>query len=449
MTPRIATACCLVFSLSLGALAQEAAAPAPPPGISEDDLKKLAADLEKSAVKWDNVTKPNGRFMPLNEIDPAMDKRLAAVIYGEACVPTLTICLTSIKAQKPLNLYITNRLLEPLARATPEVNKAMLSTIDDLYNKTYKYERFAQIKDTKPYQIPPNAPMAAPQAVKKRQQAKMDKETEILRYNQQVAILGARYFRTLARSNDPQADKKLIDMIESMERETPQRPSIAPWLDALAALGGATPMTEERANAILKSKLAALEDTLYMQNKRYASRTRAEIKPDANSPFTDEIVDAGITLTNTMNVFRKAAGQPLRIVPGTSEVRNGYMIAQAKLPDLDKRLKEATRARNAEAVMSLKAQITAAEGAMAAFTRCAGANLTNHPNHTPPDQVQAIFKRADEAGRSLAGARDASKAEYEKALANFAQQIHDSILTPEQRDAIKPKPVAPPPAPPQ
>jgi len=450
MTLRIAAACCLVVSVSLGALAQEAdappAPPPPPPGISEDDLKKLASDLEKSALKWDNATKPNGgRWTPPNEIDPAMDRRLAAVIYGEASVATLKTCLTSIKAKKPLDVYVANRLMEPLSRATPEVNKAMLPVIETLYTK-YKYERFVQVADLKNLQIPLGASHAMLQTIKKRQIAKTDKEMEVVRYNNQVGVLGAHYFRTLARSNDPQYDKKLIDTIESMERQ-----GIVPWLDALSALGGAQPMTEERATTLLKSKLATVEDALYMQHKTYTSRTEAAISSTAVSTFTDRPVDSGISVTNTMNVFRKAAGHPLRIVPSHVEVRYGYMPAAAKLPGLNKALGDVMRARpvNPEAIASAKSQVAATEGAMAAFTRVAGAGLTTNNQERPPDQVGAIFKRADDAGRTLAQAKEAGKAEYDKALATFAQQVHDSVLTPDQRKKIEPKPVTPPPAPAQ
>jgi len=433
--------------ISLGALAQDPppappAPPPPPPGISEEDLKTLAKDLEETAAKWQDAYRYKGNWVHPSDIDPAMDRRLAATIYGEASVSALKACLQAVKAKDPVSvMYITNRLLEPLARANPETVKAMLPTVKGLYDK-YQYKIFPVINDFRPFQIPAGVvPLPKLKEIADRQDKKMGREWEVLRHNEQVRAIGVHYFRSVIQCNEPQLDKVLIDLMVGMEARTVGgRPPVV-WLDVLDALSRA-PMDEARAAAILRhTKLMALEETLYIHNKAYLSGTKATILPDAATVFMEEAPhpSGGIRLTNMLNNVRKVAKQPQRNVPTQVEVQHYAGPLYTKLTTLNKQLTDAMRPpRNNDTIASLRTQIATNEAIIAAMARCAGAEVTR-------EQFETITKRAENDAKVFVTARGSSQADYDKALANFGQQIHDSVLTREQQDKIKPKPVDPPP----
>jgi len=435
MNTRIVVACCLVVFLSMKVWAQDAppAPPPPPPGINEEEVKKLAKDLEATAAKWDDASKYNGNWKPEAQIDPVMDRRLAAVIYGEQSVPALRAALNNVKLPFPLDVYVINRLLGPLSRATPEVNKAMSQTIETL-NKKYepRLKVFKPIANLTPYKFPVTFNRAQERKIQQQQERKMGDEFEVVRGNQQITWLGRQFYRTLALCNDPQADKRLIDEIERLERQRR-----APWKDALDALKVAAPIDKARADAVLKSKLAAMEDTYYVVSKSYASRTKAAIQRDEISTFTDEDIQTGIEITTTMNVFRKAVREPLRPVP-TRSVTQPFNLEMRKLPDLNKRLTDARRAKNTEAIAANMEQIAALEALQVAFTRIAGAEMARDQSR---DQAGDIIKRAYADGKKFATAKAAGDKEFKRVADAFAQQIFDSVLSAEQKAACTPKPV--------
>lgn len=307
----IALACCLLIAAGVQAQAPAASQPA---AISAADLQKLAKDLEVTADKWLKATAYGADWVDLRKLDPEMDKRLQSVVYDESSLPTLKTCLTTIGVKKPANLYVINRLLEPLERADAQTAKAALPLVTSLYGKM-DYDRLPEYTNLKPYEMPKNPNLPQTQTVMRARDEKMRKEYEVVRYNGQVGLLGERYFRTVVACNDPQEDKKLIKLI--VEHEDKGR---ATWATALEALAKAKVMDQARATAILKTELPLLAETLKWQVKEYRDRSSAYIKSDQITKFDEPRSYSGVTLLTAINVFKKAAGEPQAAVPTLEEV---------------------------------------------------------------------------------------------------------------------------------
>lgn len=308
----IAAACsCLAVS---AVLAQAAPAQPAPAGISPDDLQKLAKDLETTANKWLEATKYEAKWVP-GRLDEQMDNRLAAVVYGDASVPTLKNCLKNIPLKKPANIYIVNRLLEPLRRAPAEVIREMLPVIMELCKK-YDFDEVPvwstlQIRNFKGPDKNPS--LAQLDAARKEQDKKLAKEVDIDRYNKQVALLAKTYFALVVLANDPKEDEKFIKVIADMESK-----GSGLYVRALDELENVK--DKDRAASFLKTDLPALAERLKWEPpKVYVYKEFLQIDRTENSKFLLYQSEPGMRLLQTVNALKKVTGEPALAVPTPEE----------------------------------------------------------------------------------------------------------------------------------
>jgi len=308
----ITVACsCLAVS---AVLAQAAPVQPAPAGISPDDLQKLAKDLETTANKWLESTKYEAKWTP-GRLDEQMDNRLAAVVYGEASVPTLKACLKTIPLKKPANIYIINRLLEPLRRAPAGVISEMLPAITELIKK-YDFEEVPvwtsiQIRN---FKGPDKSPtLAQLDAARKEQDKKLAKEVDIDRYNKQVALLAKNYFALIILANEPKEDEKFIKLISDMESK-----GSGLFLVAVGELENIT--DKARAASFLKTDLPALAERIKWEPpKVYVVKDSLQIDRTENSKFLGAPAAPGLRLLQTVNILKKVNNEPALAVPTDAE----------------------------------------------------------------------------------------------------------------------------------
>jgi hypothetical protein len=161
---------------------------------------------------------------------------------------------------------------------------------------------------------------AAEAALKKRQDAKIARETPIARLNESIYTIQGRTFQLMALSHDPAEYKELAETLVQSEKD---RNGV--FFIVIQAIGAeARRMTPEEAKVLYEVlRPAGLE--LKMQRKRsYVNYSRPNIKPDDISTYETSQVYPGIAVLTMLNRVATAchsAETPALKIPKEQEIK--------------------------------------------------------------------------------------------------------------------------------
>lgn len=287
---RIVVASALLGALALTALADDANAPATAgPILTRSRFNAVVAGLKDNGLLWQKGM----------DVDPGPEADLRAIFFTPRNVGVLTDVLADMPTD-PNGLYASARLLRQLTYSRADTIREALPAVKDLCTRASKlYKDFPPLTEhqLKFLKEPTGAGAAALAALKKRQDAKIARETPIARVNEAVYTIQGRTYQLMALSHDTDQYKELAETLIKTEQD---RTGV--FLIVIQALAAeARRMSPEEGQTLYDIlRPAALE--LKMERPRsYYNFGAPILKRDGVSTYETTTVYPGITVLKMLN----------------------------------------------------------------------------------------------------------------------------------------------------
>ena len=289
--------------LTVGTLLAGWASPARAEHTNAPAMAELARECEKIAQLWleDALNTPEGRRQRVQ-----FERILKAAVYTEQSLPDLQRQLLASR-QDPVNLYVANKLIEPLGMAKTNVIRQALPIVRGVHDRLGRY--------LPPPHHPPASteqqPASTAPADDKRD-PKRERERLVALHNEQVYRLEVLLSQLMILADDPEEDQKVILMLVQAEKKKSWLyVDMADFLGAVAAR-----MSPPRAKFYYDAMIR-LGDSLRWSQKVYVNP--GHVPPAGGEPqgTTD---CAGIRLLKLANQFAVTARQPAQKVPTSQDV---------------------------------------------------------------------------------------------------------------------------------
>ena len=271
--------------------------PAHARGIGQAELAALTTELTAEAKAW-----ASGAGLP-----SCKRADLTHLTYSHDTLEPLEDLLQS-RRQDAEDLYVANRLLEPLAKAELDVIRAALPIVKALNQRMGRYRAFPaygsgalaalRVPDYDP-RSSAEAIMANIGAVMNARDRKLGRDWPIARNNEQVYMLEKQVIRLMILADDAGEDAALMRIVAGQEEHDSWS-----FADVLEAIGAeARRMTQTRAKGFYQD-LLKIADHLARKGegiKSYACKGQAVVTPNDNSRFRTVRADPVEVIVKTMN----------------------------------------------------------------------------------------------------------------------------------------------------
>ena len=320
MSVSIAAAATLLLPPVAAVLAADANAPSPAgSALTRARLDDVVTQLRANGLRWQ-------KGLPL---EPGPEAALKALFFEPHNVGLLSDVIVNTPTD-PNGLYVAARLLRQLTYSRPETIRAALPAVKGLCGRVSKmYKPFPPLSDHELRYLkePTDQSPAAKAALKRRQDAKIARETPIARVNEAVFTIQGRTYQLMALSHDPDEYEELADKLIATEKD---RSGV--FLIVVQAIAAeARRMSPDEARVLYDIlRPAAIE--LKMERKRsYANFSRPILKPDDVSTYETSDLYPGITVLKMLNRVATAcrsASAPALKVPKPRELEKYWRDKQ-------------------------------------------------------------------------------------------------------------------------
>ena len=309
-----------------------------PTSMMADQLPALIKQIETSAQAWlkEDVAR-----------DEALEKTLLGVRYSEEIIPALTAAMNAPRPD-PINLYVINRLLEPLdppslrsdnrpiRRSSVDFNRKLLPALKSLDQRLAKYQDMPKIAGPtlEAIKMPAAAGDIANEAflrqvetVQKRRDEKIVRERPIALHNQQAGRLRQYIWRLTLACEDPKEDQQIISRLPALEKSGSEYKALIEVINREIPY-----MSPERAKSLYDALLKIGEPLrLAMSLHRDPSNTPVNPAGFSAAIHDREAEQPGILIYGLINRLANVAKAPGVAVPTASEVVNHFDMMQIKM----------------------------------------------------------------------------------------------------------------------
>ena len=307
--------------LTFAAMASPALAIDP---VGRVELEKLTERVEANADLW-----VSGK-----DIDPSVPREMEYVEYDADSVRPLLRALAEPR-KDPIDLYVANRLLEPLLRAQSSVIAQALPKVSGLL-KRCEMREFQQWPDARyrAMQMPDaDADMSEAERKARIEQAKelrkrkLASDMEVARHNEQAAKLIRAVGELMLYAGEVEHARQFVELLIRQEEK-----GHASFVALLEALKGEIPRMEKDLAIVYYDALKELGLDLRMARKEYVDYTDPHVNEMENSHYGRPLDDSGapagkpewtytgIELLRVVNLLAPKAGRPARVVPKKGQV---------------------------------------------------------------------------------------------------------------------------------
>ncbi|MFW6132249.1 MAG: hypothetical protein ACOC8F_00015 [Planctomycetota bacterium] len=303
--------------LAAGAvLAMSVTAPGADDGIGQAELDKLVAQVEANAERW---AERKGE-------DRSVDEALEHVTYGADSVAPLRRAMATPR-KEPLDLYVANKLLQPLLRAPSEVVAQVIPSVQTLLAKSrltpfpnYPESFLNQLKLPAKPDMPAEQVMARVAEIERRRKQKVEKDRKIAMHNAAAARLIRTGGKLLLYADQPRYDTEFVKLIAQQAKQKSR--SFAVLLEALKAEVPKLPLRRAR---VYYGALKELGMRLRFHRFEYRDFTKPHIRVAANSSYGRQRGKPqwrypGIELLEVVNLLAPKASQPGLNIPSKADV---------------------------------------------------------------------------------------------------------------------------------
>ncbi|MBS3734670.1 MAG: hypothetical protein KGY99_07065 [Phycisphaerae bacterium] len=277
-------------------------------------LDTLVERIETNAQRW----------LAGKGEDPSVATDLEQVVYDADSVPALQRHLTANR-MPPVNLYVADKLLEPLLRAKAEVIAAVMPRLQGLLRacRTRPFPKhdeayYERLKLPDEGETSDERMMARITHIEQRRRQKLDTDWKIARHN----AASARLIRTIGKlmlyADETRYDRQFVDLLRQQQHH--ERQSFFALLEALKAEIPELP--KERAQ-VYYDAIKPLAMELRYVRMQYKDYTEPYVNVTGPSTYTrgHRQEHPGIRLLETLNILAPKAGRPALNVPTEEEVK--------------------------------------------------------------------------------------------------------------------------------
>jgi len=276
------------------------------------ELDVLAKQIEQEAQVW----------IAGKKIGDEVSKRLKTVTYDEVSLQLLKRQISK-RRKDPVNLYVANRLFEPLLRADKATVALALPVVKQAHSRMGRFQAFPKRgkRGLRSLTLPPNWQPKAGAMLKtlgridRARDRKVAPELAIARHNKQVGILEGTLIRLMAMADIPKEDESLRGMLKVSESR-----GLSTYAQIIAAVRAeSAKMSQERAKAFYET-FVSMGNRLRLKRQEYVNRAGARILRDANSSYGTYRGYPGRELLTVANVLATRAKMPAVNVPTQKQV---------------------------------------------------------------------------------------------------------------------------------
>jgi len=306
-----AGALCLLAAVAIAADANSTTRAVAASGVTRAQLDAVVAQLRENGMLW-RTDKP---------VEQGPEFALKMLFLESDSVGYLCDVLAGLQLD-PNNLYVASRLLRQLTYSRPGAILAALPTVKGLRTRAAKlYKEFPPLTKTQLEWLkkPTSQSKVAKQALQKRRDDKIARETPIARVNEAVYTIEGRTCQLMAYSHDPDQYKELAEAIVEAQKK---RSGV--FLIMIQAIGAEARKMSPAEGKALYDILRPIAIELKLERKRrYVNYGRAILRPDDVSTYETVEAYPGITVLKTLNRIATAchsAEAPALKVPKEKEI---------------------------------------------------------------------------------------------------------------------------------
>jgi len=285
------------------------AVPAGGQSISQQELTEQAQRLEKLGKLWLKA----GVLDETQEEYRDEIRAIKAITIDEQSLTGLQAVVNTPR-QDPIDLFVADRLLRPLAWSKTEVIRKALPMVKAFLKRVGKFQDlpFYSEEALEKYRYPEGATETQKAFIDEQRKAKIEKETPIKLHNEQVADLQKLLFELMVIANDSHEDTELFGLLKSAE-------SKGWWAYSQIAdtfRSESKRMSIERAKALyeqferLWNELREDMEHKKLTQKEYVDQANIVLRPADNSTFTYVKDNPCPRLLRTINHLAPMARMP-------------------------------------------------------------------------------------------------------------------------------------------
>jgi len=302
--------------------------------ITGPELDSLAKQIEQEAKVW----------IARKKIGDEVAKRLKTITYDEVSLRLLKRQINKPR-KDPVNLYVANRLFEPLLRADKKTIALALPIVKQAHSRLGRFKVFPKRGKarSKSLAIPPDWKPGTNAGTMLRILGRVDRirdrkvapELAIARHNEQVGILERTVIKLMAMADISKEDESLREMLKVSEGR-----GLSTYAEIIAAVRTeAGKMNQERAKLFYET-FVSMGNRLRLKRQEYINRSDARIVRDADSNYGTYRGYPGRELLTAANVLATRAKMPAVTVPTQKQVDaefNRLRLQKQKRPKQQKR----------------------------------------------------------------------------------------------------------------
>jgi hypothetical protein len=295
-------------------------------GISAPELDALVKSIEANAELW---LEGKGE-------DISADKKLKAATYDAKSTYYLKLHLTAPR-KEPINLYVANKLLQPMLMARPEVIRLIVPIVANM-QAVARVKQFVQFPPDKlgERKMPQyKGPVPAEKLLNDLAELEMTKERKkqmdslVAKHSSQVAMLTLTTAKLMLYAETTSYDTRLLGLLAGEERA-----GNATFLTVLDTIRAEAPKMDERRAKDFYEGLKRLAGELRATVKTYTDYTKPVIVPTANSHFETVPADKNFSpctaLVDAVNQFAPRARMPAIKAPSPADIAAEALLTDAK-----------------------------------------------------------------------------------------------------------------------
>jgi hypothetical protein len=289
--------------------------------VDRERMQKLAEQVAANARRW----------VEDRPLDPNVDARLDKVVYDAQSVRYLRM-VTSRPRPDPIDLYVVNKLLEPLMRADAEVIESARPMINSLQSRYGRYMRAPRYSpgQLRKYDYGDYRQGAAERLLRKIgqiEEARDEKEQAervIERHNHLVGRILRKAYELMAVQDDRSMQKRLMQLIVQTEAR-----GDATCVQVMEAIAGAADRMPKAQAERFYGDLTKLLEAWRLKGGEYLMPWSFRIVREDESYFEKmRGVYWGIVIPETMNALATVAEKPQVRVPDREKMKD--LVEQAR-----------------------------------------------------------------------------------------------------------------------